>query len=190
MAHTTILRCSALLALATAGCNAVEPNTSVASTFLPLRVDIGPKPMPAIGRGNIELVVGTGALDTAGSIGETSTVLILVGGLYLAWRNYLNWRIPVSIFATVAAMAKKGMPAERTVTSTWTVLDPPRRATYVSPMGPPGEEMTTAVTFTETADGVAMHLVVGATMDGVVQGAAMGWRSSLGRLEEQLSAHA
>jgi len=92
--------------------------------------------------------------------------------------------------ATVAAMAKKGMPAERTVTSTWTVLDPPRRATYVSPMGPPGEEMTTAVTFTETADGVAMHLVVGATMDGVVQGAAMGWRSSLGRLEEQLSAHA
>lgn len=50
----------------------------------------------------------TGFLDlfigrTAGSVGETSALLILLGGLYLAYRGYLNWRIPASIFATVAA---------------------------------------------------------------------------------------
>jgi Na+-translocating ferredoxin:NAD+ oxidoreductase subunit D len=41
--------------------------------------------------------------NTAGSLGETSALLILVGGGYLAWKRYLNWRIPVSIFATVTA---------------------------------------------------------------------------------------
>ena len=46
----------------------------------------------------LNLLVGT----TGGSLGETSAVLILLGGAYLAARNYLNWRIPVGIFATVA----------------------------------------------------------------------------------------
>jgi electron transport complex protein RnfD len=40
--------------------------------------------------------------NTGGSLGETSALLILVCGGYLAWRQYLNWRTPVSIFATVA----------------------------------------------------------------------------------------
>ncbi len=40
---------------------------------------------------------------TNGSIGEISALLILLGGLYLAWKGYLNWRIPVAILATVAA---------------------------------------------------------------------------------------
>ena len=39
---------------------------------------------------------------TGGSLGETAGLLILVCGGYLALRNYLNWRIPVSIFLTVA----------------------------------------------------------------------------------------
>ena len=43
--------------------------------------------------------------NTAGSIGETSALLILLGGAYLAMRGYLNWRIPVSIFLTVLMMA-------------------------------------------------------------------------------------
>lgn len=41
----------------------------------------------------------TGA--TAGSLGETSFLLILLCGVYLAARRVLNWRIPVSIFASV-----------------------------------------------------------------------------------------
>ncbi|MHC4933864.1 MAG: RnfABCDGE type electron transport complex subunit D, partial [Planctomycetota bacterium] len=42
---------------------------------------------------------------TGGSLGETSALLILVCGGYLALRNYLNWRIPASIFATVAVFS-------------------------------------------------------------------------------------
>lgn len=54
--------------------------------------------------------VGTAPADLAfglvsGSTGETSAVLILLGGAYLAWRNFLNWRIPATIFATVGALS-------------------------------------------------------------------------------------
>lgn len=41
---------------------------------------------------------------TPGSLGETSAVLILVGGVYLVARRMMNWRIPASIFLTVALM--------------------------------------------------------------------------------------
>jgi electron transport complex protein RnfD len=43
--------------------------------------------------------------STAGSTGETSVILILVCGLYLATRNMLNWRIPAAIFASTALVA-------------------------------------------------------------------------------------
>ena len=43
--------------------------------------------------------------NVGGSLGETSAILILLGGAYLAYKRYLDWRIPVSIFATVAALA-------------------------------------------------------------------------------------
>ncbi len=53
--------------------------------------------------------VSTGASDlllgsTAGSLGETGSIVILVCGAYLALRRVLNWRIPISIFASVAAL--------------------------------------------------------------------------------------
>jgi electron transport complex protein RnfD len=41
--------------------------------------------------------------STGGSLGETSALLILLCGGYLALRRYLDWRIPVSILGTVAA---------------------------------------------------------------------------------------
>jgi electron transport complex protein RnfD len=37
-----------------------------------------------------------------GSTGETSALLIVLGGLYLIARNLMNWRIPVAILGTVA----------------------------------------------------------------------------------------
>jgi H+/Na+-translocating ferredoxin:NAD+ oxidoreductase subunit D len=49
----------------------------------------------------IELVRGT----TTGSLGETAALVILVGGIYLALRGYLNWRIPVGILLTVAVLS-------------------------------------------------------------------------------------
>lgn len=47
------------------------------------------------------LLLGT----TGGCIGETAGILILLCGAYLALRNHLNWRIPVSIFASVIVFA-------------------------------------------------------------------------------------
>lgn len=44
-----------------------------------------------------DLVLGL----TTGSAGETSTVLILAGGLYLTVLHIVNWRIPAAIFLTV-----------------------------------------------------------------------------------------
>ena len=37
-----------------------------------------------------------------GSVGETAALIILAGGAFLAWKRYLNWRIPLSILLTVA----------------------------------------------------------------------------------------
>ena len=48
-----------------------------------------------------DLIVGS----TGGSLGETAALVILAGGLYLAWRGYLNWRIPLSILITVTAVS-------------------------------------------------------------------------------------
>ncbi len=42
---------------------------------------------------------------TSGSLGETCALLILAGGIYLAARRMMNWRIPVAILATVAVLS-------------------------------------------------------------------------------------
>jgi electron transport complex protein RnfD len=42
---------------------------------------------------------------TSGSAGETSSVLILIGGIYLIARNMMNWRIPVAIFGAVIILS-------------------------------------------------------------------------------------
>jgi electron transport complex protein RnfD len=42
---------------------------------------------------------------TSGSLGETCTVLILLGGLYLIARNMMNWRIPAGIFISVVILS-------------------------------------------------------------------------------------
>jgi len=39
-----------------------------------------------------------------GSLGETSSVMILLGGAYLAYRRFLNWRIPVGMLASAFAV--------------------------------------------------------------------------------------
>jgi electron transport complex protein RnfD len=42
--------------------------------------------------------------NTGGSLGETSALLIVLGGAYLAYKRYLDWRIPVSIILTIGAV--------------------------------------------------------------------------------------
>jgi electron transport complex protein RnfD len=54
-----------------------------------------------VATGHTDLIMGS----IGGSLGETSGIVILVCGIYLALRNYLNWRIPVSILITVAVLS-------------------------------------------------------------------------------------
>ncbi|GAJ21227.1 unnamed protein product, partial [marine sediment metagenome] len=42
--------------------------------------------------------------NTGGSIGETSALLILVGGILLLALGIINWRIPVAYIGTVALL--------------------------------------------------------------------------------------
>lgn len=39
--------------------------------------------------------------NTMGSLGETSDLLLLLGGLYLLYKHYITWHIPVSMVASV-----------------------------------------------------------------------------------------
>lgn len=41
----------------------------------------------------------------AGSIGETSSIALLIGAAFLLYRGYITWHIPVSFLGTAAAMA-------------------------------------------------------------------------------------
>jgi Na+-translocating ferredoxin:NAD+ oxidoreductase subunit D len=43
--------------------------------------------------------------STAGSLGETAGLLILAMGAVLAWKRYLEWRIPAAVLGTVALLA-------------------------------------------------------------------------------------
>jgi electron transport complex protein RnfD len=40
-----------------------------------------------------------------GSAGETSVLLLLLGGIYLIYRGYINWQVPVTMIGTVAVLS-------------------------------------------------------------------------------------
>jgi electron transport complex protein RnfD len=40
-----------------------------------------------------------------GSSGETSTVLLLLGGIYLIYKGYINWHVPVLMIGTVGVLS-------------------------------------------------------------------------------------
>jgi electron transport complex protein RnfD len=42
---------------------------------------------------------------TVGFIGQGSSILLLLGGLYLVWRRVINWRIPLSFLVGVLAFS-------------------------------------------------------------------------------------
>ena len=43
--------------------------------------------------------------NRAGSIGEVSAIAILIGGIFLLYKKYISWHIPVSFLATAAVIA-------------------------------------------------------------------------------------
>jgi electron transport complex protein RnfD len=75
---------TAIGGMKTAFTQGVMPGDTLAQTFSLLRALIG---------------------YTGGSLGETSEVLILAGGLWLMRRGIITWHIPVSLLATVAVLS-------------------------------------------------------------------------------------
>jgi len=53
--------------------------------------------------------------DIRGSLGETSSVLLLAGGLFLIFQRIITWHIPLSMLATIALLATvfNGMNPDR-----------------------------------------------------------------------------
>ncbi|HEX9728031.1 MAG TPA: RnfABCDGE type electron transport complex subunit D [Gemmatimonadales bacterium] len=83
------------------GSNFATPLMQSAADVMTGATPLGLMKFEATGSATRDLIMGS----VGGSLGETSGIVILICGGYLALRNYLNWRIPISIFATVAVMA-------------------------------------------------------------------------------------
>lgn len=56
--------------------------------------------MEGIKTGYMDLLIG----NVGGSLGETSALLLLIGGLYLLYKGVIKWYIPVSYLGTVALL--------------------------------------------------------------------------------------
>ena len=54
--------------------------------------------------GNAELYKAMFLGTRNGSLGETSTVLLIIGGMYLIYKGYINWHVPVFMIGTVGAL--------------------------------------------------------------------------------------
>jgi Na+-translocating ferredoxin:NAD+ oxidoreductase subunit D len=63
------------------------------------------------GKGLSEVMQGTASLlqmgygKSSGSLGETSAIFILLGGLFLLYKKIITWYIPVSMLATLAFLS-------------------------------------------------------------------------------------
>ncbi|GEM_PF-2262421 len=84
-----------------------------------------------------------------------------------------------------ANMEKMGRPPSFTVNAVITAIEPMTHLAWRETHG--SASIDTAVTFTEQPEGVHMTLVLAAATEQQLGGAAMGWRSTLDRLEEQLA---
>lgn len=82
----------------------VLSNSLLTTPFMTPAVDglAGATPLSAFKFDGVTTNVSDLALGlVSGSTGETSALLILLGGIYLVIRNFMNWRIPISILTTV-----------------------------------------------------------------------------------------
>lgn len=73
----------------------VNPDGITSATPLALiKAGSGPESLPSLAR----MFVG----DIGGSLGETSALLLLIGGVYLLIRKVIDWKIPVIYIASTA----------------------------------------------------------------------------------------
>jgi Na+-translocating ferredoxin:NAD+ oxidoreductase subunit D len=83
------------------GPNFALPFLSARSDAITAATPLGLMKFEAQGTETMALALG----NVGGSLGETSAILILLCGAYLAVRGYLNWRIPASILLTVGVVS-------------------------------------------------------------------------------------
>jgi electron transport complex protein RnfD len=83
------------------GDNLALPLMSPSADVLTGATPLGLLKFDQVATDNMDLIMGS----IGGSAGETSGIIILLCGAYLAFRNHLNWRIPASILLTVAVLA-------------------------------------------------------------------------------------
>ncbi len=86
------------------------PATSLAlplmSPAAPYEALTGATPLTAFKAGEADAPVADLWLGmVAGSVGETSAVLLLLGGLYLAIRRMIDWRVPAALLGSVAVLS-------------------------------------------------------------------------------------
>ncbi|MDY6401947.1 MAG: RnfABCDGE type electron transport complex subunit D [Synergistales bacterium] len=98
------------------GCNIVNPALAArammliswptAMTTWTVQGISGATPLAAMKAGNAvnlscwDMIVG----NMGGCIGETCSILLILGGAYLIWENVISWRIPVVYIATAAIL--------------------------------------------------------------------------------------
>lgn len=77
---------------------------SFAMTVAEEELTLAPDPLLALKAGELpetnlfDLMIG----NTAGGIGEVSSLLLIAGGVYLLWRRVISWHIPAAFIGTVA----------------------------------------------------------------------------------------
>lgn len=70
--------------------------------YKPMAAVTGPTPLNLIKESGVSTLYNPLFYgNIGGSIGETSAIALLIGGLYLLYRKTIDWRIPASFFGTV-----------------------------------------------------------------------------------------
>lgn len=79
----------------------IDPVTDAVTTATPLAILKGVEgealPLPSL----MDMLLGR----MPGSLGETSAILLIIGGVYLIYRGVIKWIIPVVYIGTVAVLA-------------------------------------------------------------------------------------
>ncbi|MFA5524428.1 MAG: RnfABCDGE type electron transport complex subunit D [Tissierellales bacterium] len=76
----------------------VKPGVDAVTTSTPLAILKGQAEgtLPSL----TDMLLG----NVGGSLGETSAILLIIGGIYLLYRGVINWRIPFTYIGTVAVI--------------------------------------------------------------------------------------
>lgn len=75
--------------------------SSLAQPSFPVDATAGATPLVSIAEGNVPDLMDLFLGKTGGSIGETCSLALIVGGIYLLIRKIITWQIPVAFVGTV-----------------------------------------------------------------------------------------